>query len=113
LRPSRKTTFTRSPGPTFGETYGTDFGTKLGLTHGDGTVFASWVDTSAGTPATGRQDVNFAAVGLPSSGARNLVLGAGLVVLLGGAFLALALSRRNRSGPSTPTGAQNRPVVSS
>jgi hypothetical protein len=105
--------FDETIGPTFGDDYGTDFGTRLGLAHGDGKLFASWVDTSAGTPATGRQDVNFASVGLPSSGGRALVLGAGLVVVLGAAFLALALSRRSGGGPSTTTDAQNRQVVSS
>jgi len=105
--------FDETVGPTFGDAYGTDFGTRLGLAHGDGKLFASWVDTSAGTPATGRQDVNFAAVTLPSSGGRTLVLGAVLVVVLGAAFLAVALARRNRGGSSTPTDAQNRQVVSS
>jgi len=105
--------FQEAIGPTFGDDYGTDFGTKLGLAHGDGTLFASWVDTSAGSEATGRQDVNFAAVDLPSGGGRTLVLGAALVVALGGAFLAVALSRRNRNDPSSPTDAQNRQVVSS
>jgi hypothetical protein len=106
--------FDKSIGPSFGEAYGTDFGTKLGLAHGDGRLFASWVDTSAGTEATGRQDVNFAAVDLPSSGGgRTLVLGAALVLLLGGAFLALALSRRKPGDPPTRTDAQNRQVVTS
>ncbi len=108
--------FDKSIGPSFGEAYGTDFGTKLGLAHGDGRLFASWVDTGAGTEATGRQDVNFAAVDLPSSGGgRALVLGAALVLVLGGAFLvlALALSRRKPGGPPTRTDAQNRQVVTS
>ncbi len=105
--------FDKSIGPTFGEAYGTDFGTKLGLAHGDGRLFASWVDTSAGTEATGRQDVNFAAVDLPSGGGRTLVLGAALVLLLGGAFLALALARPKPGDPPTRTDAQNRQVVPS
>jgi len=106
--------FHKSIGPSFGEAYGTDFGTKLGLAHGDGRLFASWVDTSAGTEATGRQDVNFAAVDLPSGGGgRTLVLCAALVVLLGGAFLGLALSRRKPGDPPTRTDVQNRQVVTS
>jgi len=104
--------FDETIGPTFGDDYGTDFGTRLGLAHGDGKLYAAWVDTSAGTPATGRQDVNFAAVGLPSGGG-GLVLGAMLVVVLGAAFLGITLFRRNGGGPSTPTDAQNRQVVSS
>ena len=100
-------------GPTFGEEYGIDFGTRLGLAHGDGKLYAAWVDTRAGTAATGRQDVNSAVVELPDSGSRSLVLGALLVVVLGGAFLAFALSRRPGRGPSTPTDAQNRQVVPS
>ncbi len=35
------------------------------------------------------------------------------VPALGGAALAVALRRRSRNGPSTPTDAQNRQVVSS
>lgn len=105
--------FEEAIGPTFGDEYGTDLGTKLGLAHGDGKLFAAWVDTSAGNVNTGRQDVNFAPVDLPSSSGRPLVLGAGLAVLLGGAFFVLALSRRNRGGASTPIDAQNRQVVSS
>ena len=105
--------FDESIGPTFGEAYGTDFGTKLGLADGDGKLFAAWVDTSAGTEATGRQDVSFAAVGLPSGGSRTLALGAALVLLLGGAFLALTLSPRKPGDPSTPSDTQNRQVVAS
>ncbi|MGI8807597.1 MAG: sialidase family protein [Acidimicrobiales bacterium] len=107
------TSFEEAIGPTFGDEYGTDFGTRLGLAHGDGTLFASWVDTSAGSSATGRQDVNFVAVDLPSSGGRGLLLGVILFTALGGALLAVALSRRNRGDPSTPNDAQNRQVVSS
>lgn len=100
-------------GPTFGELYGIDFGTRLGLAHGDGTLYASWVDTSAGSVATGRQDVNFAAVDLPSEGNRGAALaGVGAVVLLA-AGAALVLSRRNPKDPSDRTGAENRQVVSS
>jgi hypothetical protein len=105
--------FEEAIGPTFGDDYGTDLGTKLGLAHGGGKLFASWVDTSAGNVNTGRQDVNFASVDLPSSSGRTLVLGAGLVALLGGSLFVLAVSRRNRGGPSTPIDAQNRQVVSS
>ena len=105
--------FDEGIGPTFGANYGTDFGTRLGLAAGDGKLYASWVDTSAGSVATGRQDVNFAVVDLPAAGNRGVVV-AGVVVLalLGGA-LALGLSRRNRDGPSTRSDAQNRQVVSS
>jgi hypothetical protein len=100
-------------GPSFGDLYGIDFGTRLGLAPGDGKLYASWVDTSAGSAATGRQDVNFAVVDLPSAGNRGAVLaGAGVVVLLAAAG-AVVLSRRNRNDPSTRTGAENRQVVSS
>ena len=105
--------FDESIGPSFGPDYGTDFGTKLGLAAGGGKLYAAWVDTSAGSPATGRQDVNFAAVDLPSDGARALVLGVVIVGLLLGAALAVALSRRNRRGTSEPTDAENRQVVTS
>ncbi|HVL07245.1 MAG TPA: sialidase family protein [Acidimicrobiales bacterium] len=100
-------------GPTFGELYGIDFGTRLGLVSGAGKLYAAWVDTSAGTPATGRQDVNFAVVDLPSGGGAGPVLaGVGVVVVLA-AGLALVMSRRNGNDPSTRTGAENRQVVSS
>ncbi|HET7722881.1 MAG TPA: sialidase family protein, partial [Acidimicrobiales bacterium] len=100
-------------GPTFGDLYGIDFGTRLGLTSGDGKLYASWVDTSAGTPATGRQDVNFAVVDVPSGGNRGAVLaGTGIVVLLA-AGLAVVLTRRRPKDPSTRSGAENRQVVSS
>ncbi|MDP1803839.1 MAG: sialidase family protein, partial [Acidimicrobiales bacterium] len=100
-------------GPTFGDLYGIDFGTRLGLAHGDGRLYASWVDTSAGTPATGRQDVNFTVVDLPSGGNRGAALaGIGVIVLLA-AGLAVVLSRRNPKDPSTRPGAENRQVVSS
>ncbi len=105
--------FDESIGPTFGPEYGTDFGTKLGLAAGDGQLFAAWVDTSAGTPATGRQDVNFAAVDVPEGGSRALVLGALVVALLLGAALAVAMSRRERNRAANPTGAENRQVVTS
>ena len=105
--------FDESIGPTFGELYGTDFGTRLGLTHGDGKLYAAWVDTSAGSQATGRQDVNFAVVDLPSGSNRGVVVaGVGVVVLLA-AGLAFVLSRRSPDDPSTRTGAENRQVVSS
>lgn len=107
------TSFDERIGPTFGEAYGTDFGTKLGLASGDGKLYAAWVDTSAGSEATGRQDVNFAAVDVPGGSSRALVLGVVLVALLGAAALAAALARRNRGGPSNPTGAENRQVVTS
>jgi hypothetical protein len=105
--------FDETIGPTFGDDYGTDFGTRLGLAHGGGKLFAAWVDTSAGTPATGRQDVNFAVVGLPGRGPVGLLIGAALVALLGGVVLGLAISRRHRRDPSTPTDATNRQVVPS
>lgn len=102
-----------SIGPTFGDLYGIDFGTRLGLAHGDGKLYASWVDTSAGTPATGRQDVNFAVVDLPSGGNRGAALaGVGAIVLLA-AGAALVASRRKPEDPSTRPGAENRQVVSS
>jgi hypothetical protein len=112
LRLSTKS-FAEEIGPTFGDLYGTDFGTRLGLAAGDGKLFASWVDTSAGTPATGRQDVNFAVVDLPGAGARGPILGGALVVLLLGAGLIVLLSRRNGGGASSPTDAQDRQVLSS
>ena len=103
----------RNVGPTFGELYGVDFGTRLGLASGGGKLYASWVDTSAGTPATGRQDVNFTVVEVPDAGNQAAVLaGVGALVLLA-AGVAIVLSRRNRNDPSTPTGAENRQVVSS
>lgn len=105
--------FEEAIGPTFGDDYGTDLGTRLGLAPGDGTLFASWVDTSAGSSATGRQDVNFAAVDLPSSGSRTLAVGVIVLAALGGAVLAVALRRRSRNGLPTPTDAQNRQVLSS
>jgi hypothetical protein len=112
LRLSSKS-FDERIGPTFGDDYGTDFGTKLGLDAGGGKLFAAWVDTSAGTAATGRQDVNFAAVDLPSSGSRGLVLGAVLVAVLGVAALAVAASRRSGNGTSDQSDAENRQVVTS
>jgi hypothetical protein len=100
-------------GPTFGDLYGIDFGTRLGLAHDGGKLYASWVDTSAGTPATGRQDVNFAVVDLPSGGNRGPALaGLGAAVLLA-AGVALVMTRRNPKDPSTRPGAENRQVVSS
>jgi hypothetical protein len=100
-------------GPTFGDEYGVDFGTRLGLAQGDGKLYASWVDTSAGSPATGRQDVNFAEVDLPGGSNRGAALaGVGVVVLLA-AGLALLLARRSGRDPFTRTGAENRQVVSS
>ena len=105
--------FDASIGPTFGELYGTDFGTRLGLASGGGKLYASWVDTSAGTPATGRQDVNFAVVDLPSGGNGGPVLAGILGVAIIGAGVVLAMSRRNGNDPSTRTDAQNRQVVSS
>jgi hypothetical protein len=100
-------------GPSFGPDYGIDFGTKLGLAHGDGRIYAAWVDTSAGSPATGREDVNSAAVQLPGTSGRGLALGIILVLFVAGGVLGLALSRRNRGNPPTPTDAQNRQVVTS
>jgi hypothetical protein len=105
--------FAENIGPTFGDLYGTDFGTRLGLAAGDGKLYASWVDTSAGSEATGRQDVNFTVVDLPGGANRAAALaGVGVVVLLA-AGVALVLSRRNRNDPSTRSGAENRQVVSS
>ncbi len=98
-------------GPTFGPDYGIDFGTRLGLDHVDGTIFASWVDTSAGTPATGRQDVNSTAVKLPGSSGRGLVLGVLVVLLLAGVTAGVAITRRSRGGLSPSTDEQNRQVV--
>ena len=100
-------------GPTFGDEYGTDFGTRLGLAAGDGKLYAAWVDTSAGSAATGRQDVNFAAVDPPGGGSRGIVLGAVLVALLGAAALAVAASRRGRGRSPDPSDAENRQVVTS
>lgn len=106
------TSFDERIGPTFGEDYGTDLGTKLGLASGDGELYAAWVDTSAGSANTGRQDVNFAAVDVPAGSSPAILVGAVVVALLG-AGLAAALSRRNRGGPSDQTGAENRQVVTS
>jgi len=100
-------------GPTFGPEYGIDFGTRLGLGHSDGRLYASWVDTSAGSPATGRQDVNSVAVELPSAGNRGLVLGVVVLLLVVAGAGALVLARRNARPPSPSTDAQNRQVVSS
>lgn len=105
--------FDDSIGPTFGELYGTDLGTRLGLTSGAGKLYATWVDTSAGSQATGRQDVNFAVVDLPSSGGAGPVLAGAGVVLLLAAGAVFFLARRSGNDPSTPTGAENRQVVSS
>ncbi|MGH9264176.1 MAG: sialidase family protein [Acidimicrobiales bacterium] len=107
------TSFDDRIGPTFGDDYGTDFGTKLALDTGDGKLYAAWVDTSAGSEATGRQDVNFVVVDVPGGGARALVLGAVVVALLLAAALAVTLSRRNQNRSSDPTGAENRQVVTS
>jgi hypothetical protein len=105
--------FDDSIGPTFGDAYGTDFGTRLGLAAGDGKLYASWVDTSAGTPATGRQDVNFAVVDVPSGSSAGPLLAGILAAAVLGAGLALFMARRN--GKTSPTGsdAQSRQVVSS
>jgi len=105
--------FDASIGPTFGELYGTDFGTRLGLAQGGGKIYASWVDTSAGTPATGRQDVNFAVVDVPGTGNRGPVLAGILGVVLLGAGAALVMSRRNGNDSSARTDVENRQVVSS
>jgi len=107
------TSFDETVGPTFGDDYGTDFGTRLGLAHGGNRIYAAWVDTSAGTPATGRQDVNFSAVGVPGRSPLGLLIGAGLVALLGGVVLGLVVLRGNRRRPPTPTDADNRQVVPS
>jgi prepilin-type processing-associated H-X9-DG protein len=112
LRLSLKS-FDNTIGPTFGDAYGTDFGTRLGLAHGDDKVYAAWVDTSAGSPATGRQDVDFAAVDVPHRRSRGAVLGAVLVVLLVAGGLTFALARRRTAGASTRTDAENRQVVTS
>jgi hypothetical protein len=107
------TSFDERIGPTFGEDYGTDFGTKLGLASGDGKLYAAWVDTSAGSESTGRQDVNFAAVDVPGGGgSRGLIAGVIVAALLGAA-IAVVMSRRDRNRSSDPTGAENRQVVSS
>ncbi len=100
-------------GPTFGVEYGIDFGTRLGLAHGGGKLYAAWVDTSAGSTATGRQDVNSATVTLPTEGPRTLVLGVIAVVLLGLGAAGLLRARSGRGTPSTRTDAQNRQVVTS
>ncbi|MFN2506108.1 MAG: sialidase family protein [Acidimicrobiales bacterium] len=87
------TSFDERIGPTFGDDYGTDFGTKLGLASGDGKLHAAWVDTRAGSADTGRQDVNFAAVDVPSGGSRRPLLGVVLLALVGLVALAVARSR--------------------
>jgi hypothetical protein len=99
--------FDSTVGPTFGADYGTDFGTKLGLTSGGGKVYAAWTDTHLGSPATGRQDVNFTSVDLGRSRS-GAVLGVGLVVLLlvgGGMFLALRSRDTGRSSPEAQASA--------
>lgn len=95
--------FDSTIGPTFGDDYGTDFGTRLGLVSGDGKVYATWTDTHLGTPATGRQDIEFAAVDVGGGGSRTVLVG-GLVllVLLGGGIVLAVRSRRN-SGASGMT----------
>ena len=100
-------------GPSFGEDYGTDFGTKLGLAEGGGRLYAAWTDTSAGTLATGRQDVNFTSVDVGGGSSRGLVLGAVLVGLALAAGIAFGLARRNRDGAAKPADAENRQVVPS
>jgi hypothetical protein len=100
-------------GPSFGPDYGIDFGTKLGLAHADGKIYAAWVDTSAGSPATGREDVNSAAISLPGGSGRALVLGVLVAFLVAGGGLGLLLSRRNRGRRPTRIHAQNRQVVTS
>ena len=93
--------FDASVGPTFGPDYGTDFGTKLGLTSGSGKAYAVWTDTHLGTPATGRQDVNFASVDL-GQGRSPLVPVAGLIllVLLGGGVVLAVRSHGKGRAPS-------------
>ncbi len=103
--------FLKEIGPMFGPEYGTDFGTRLGLAHGDGRLHASWVDASAGTPATGRQDVNSTAVELPGSGHRGPALGVLAVLVVAGMAAGITIARRNRAGPSPSSDAQNRQVV--
>ena len=98
-------------GPTFGEDYGTDLGTKLGLAAGDGKLYAAWVDTSAGTAATGRQDVNFAVVDVPSANRAGTVIAAVFGVLVLAGVAAFFLFRRNRNGAADPTGAEDKQVV--
>lgn len=103
--------FDASVGPTFGPEYGTDFGTKLGLTSGKGKVYAVWTDTHLGSPATGRQDVNFASVDL-GHGRSGAVIGAGVVVLLllGGAMaLVLRSASKGRSTGERPATAPASP----
>lgn len=94
--------FDSTVGPTFGTDYGTDFGTRLGLAAGDGKVYAAWTDTHLGTPATGRQDVNFASVDV-GSGRSGLVLVGGVVllVLLGGGVVMALRSRGDDTSPAT------------
>jgi hypothetical protein len=113
IRVSDKSFDGTDTGPSFGPDYGIDFGTKLGLAHGGGTMYAAWVDTVAGSPATGREDVNSAAIQLPGTSSRGLALGIILVLFVAGGALGLALSRRNRGDPPTRTDAQNRQVVPS
>jgi prepilin-type processing-associated H-X9-DG protein len=105
--------FLEEIGPSFGPDYGTDFGTRLGLAHAGSTLYAAWTDTSAGSPATGRQDVNSTTVDLPSSGGRSVIIGILVLLFLLGGGLGLLLSRRNRGAPSPRTDAQNRQVVTS
>lgn len=105
--------FDSTVGPTYGTDYGTDFGTRLGLASGrGGKVYAAWVDSRLGTPATGRQDVSFASVDL-GGGRSNTVLVGGLVLLLllGGGILLVVRSRGNGSSPSArPTSSTPAPV---
>lgn len=107
------TPFDDGIGPTFGADYGIDFGTRLGLDAGHGKLYASWVDTSAGSEATGRQDVNFAVIDVPSGGGAGPLLAALLGAAVIAAGVAVGLARRGRRDPAPPTDAQNRQVVSS
>ena len=96
--------FDSTVGPTFGEEYGTDFGTRLGLTSGDGEVYAVWTDTHLGTPTTGRQDVAFASVTL-GSGRSGLATGVIVaLLLLIGAVILFSL-RSHRGAASAPQSA--------
>lgn len=73
-------------------------GSRLGLISGDDELLAVWSDTSAGTQASGKQDLVRAVVAVDSrSRLRVLRYGGLALTLLGSGMLAVALRRRAQS----------------